>query len=61
MYKEGMEMDAFAHDIDGSVYEMLSGREHRYFRTSQSKASEAGGETRQRYFSSTVSVAYGMI
>ena len=21
MYKEGMEMDAFAHDIDGSVYE----------------------------------------
>lgn len=50
------------HMIQMAVYmKMLSGREHRYFRTSQSKASEAGGETRQRYFSSTVSVAYGMI
>lgn len=51
-----------SHMIQMAVYmKMLSGRAHRYFRTSQSKASEAGGETRQRYFSSTVSVAYGMI
>lgn len=50
------------HMIQMAAYmKMLSGREHRYFRTSQSKASEAGGETRQRYFSSMVSVAYGMI
>lgn len=50
------------HMIQMAVYtKMLSGREHRYFRTSQSKASEAGGETRQRYSSNTVSVAYGMI
>lgn len=61
MYKEGMEMDAFAHDTDGSVYENAVWPGTSVFPdfTKQSVRSWWGDKT--KILLSTVSVAYGMI